>query len=203
MTLAALIRGRPKVEASALATAIPATAATEACESRRMVARVATVAVANCPEHETVVAHRWLLRFPACVTVEVTFAPSIDPAGALACYPDAVAAEPLTETPTVAIPSDIAALFRACRQAGLYDDTDLAALPAMVALDADGTRALVADMHARIFRCSRCRHFRKPGLSSGYCTGRKDQPIVYGLLRNLPEDGGAWCESYCESALDP
>lgn len=199
MTLAALIRGKPKAESGALATAIPATAATKAGESGRAVARVVTVAVANRPEHETVIAERafrWQLHFSDCDPLQVTFAPALDHADVLASYPDAVGAEPVPEPPAVAIPGDVAALFDASERAGLYDDTDRAALPAMVAIDADGTRALVADMQGRIGRCTRCRYLRKPGLSGGYCNNRDDLLPVYGILRALPDDGGAWCSLF-------
>jgi hypothetical protein len=53
MTLAALIRGDWNTESVRVATAIPATAATEDGKKTESVARVATVAVANPPNPET------------------------------------------------------------------------------------------------------------------------------------------------------
>ena len=47
--------------------------------------------------------------------------------------------------------------------------------------------------------CLDCFHFTRPGLSAGYCKGRDDLPLAYGLnhpLRTLPEDGGAACGSF-------
>lgn len=48
--------------------------------------------------------------------------------------------------------------------------------------------------------CSTCRHRKRPGLSSGYCGGgRDDLPGAYGAhhpLRQLPADQGATCASY-------
>ena len=45
--------------------------------------------------------------------------------------------------------------------------------------------------------CRGCRHFRRPGLSGGYCGGdRLDLPPAYGPghpLRRFPGDGGASC----------
>lgn len=45
--------------------------------------------------------------------------------------------------------------------------------------------------------CRGCRHFRRPGLSGGYCGGdRPDLSPAYGpghSLRRLPIDGGASC----------
>jgi hypothetical protein len=94
------------------------------------------------------------------------------------------------------VPADLAALFDACERAGLYDEADRAALPAMLALDAEGTRGLIEAMHSRIGRCRRCRHFRQPGESDGYCTGRDDLPHAYGFMHELPGDGGARCCSF-------
>lgn len=96
--------------------------------------------------------------------------------------------------------SDLMALFDACAAAGLYDDADRGALPAMYALDPDGTRLLIECMHEQITSCRRCQHFRRPGLSDGYCTGRDDLPGAYGLLRTLPDDKGATCDAVERSA---
>jgi hypothetical protein len=98
-------------------------------------------------------AARWLLHFDASQR-EVTFDPPVDYAGALALYPDAVAAEPLPELPP--IPD-----------------------------------------------CHRCLHFRRPGLSLGYCGSpdRTDLAPAYALLRVLPADGGETCQSFALSEM--
>lgn len=139
----------------------------------------------------------WLLHFPDVDPVAVAFAPAVDHAGALAAYPAAIAAEPMPET-AEPVPADLAALFDACERAGLYDEADRTALPAMLALDAEGTRGLIEAMHTRIGRCRRCRHFRRPGKSDGYCTGRSDLAHVYGFMHELPADGGARCDAFDE-----
>lgn len=141
----------------------------------------------------------WLLHFPDLDPVAVAFAPAFDHADALAAYQAAIAAEPMPEPPAVPLPADLAALFDACERIGLYDDQDRAALPAMFALDPDGTRGLIEVMHSRIGRCRRCLHFRRPGLSDGYCTGRDDLPRVYGFMRKLPSDGGAQCADFADT----
>lgn len=51
--------------------------------------------------------------------------------------------------------------------------------------------------------CRDCRHFAKPGHSSGYCAGRDDLPLAYGAnhpLRKLPDDGGASCLTWQANA---
>lgn len=143
-------------------------------------------------KNEVATANRWRLHFAHADVLEVTFAPAVDHAGALASYPVAVAAEPIPGT-AEPVPADLAAPFDACAMAGLYDDADRAALPAMLALDAEGTRGLIEATHSRIGRCRRCRHFRRPGLSDGYCTGRDDLPHAYGFMHRLPDDSGARC----------
>jgi hypothetical protein len=197
MSLADLIRGTPKRDSADTATVTLATPATDGPLVRPSVATVATVTVAIAPEHESATASLWLLHFPDLDPLAVAFAPAVDHAGALASYPAAIAAEPMPET-VEPVPADLAALFDACATAGLYDDADRAALPAMLALDADATRGLIEAMHSRIGRCRRCRHFRRPGLSDGYCTGRDDLPHAYGFMHRLPDDGGAGCGAFDE-----
>lgn len=169
-----------------------ATTATERLEGRATVASVAAVTVANPPERKT--AAGWLLHFPDLDPVAVAFAPERDQAEVLAAYPDALAAEPVPEE-TATVPADALALFDACAKAGLYDD-DRAALPAMFGLDPEGVRRLIEAMHERIASCRRCRHFRRPGLSDGYCTGRDDLPHAHGLLHELPDDEGMRCNAF-------
>lgn len=198
MSLADLIRGASKRDSADVATVTLATPATDGPLIRPSVATVATVTVAIPSEHESASASLWLLHFPDLDPVAVAFAPAVDHARALASYPAALAAEPMPDPSAVPMPADLAALFDACAKAGLYDDADRAALPAMLALDAEGTRGLIEAMHSRIGRCRRCRHFRRPGDSGGYCTGRDDLPHAYGFMHRLPDDGGARCEAFKE-----
>ncbi|GEC97639.1 hypothetical protein ZRA01_37120 [Zoogloea ramigera] len=47
--------------------------------------------------------------------------------------------------------------------------------------------------------CRTCAHFRRPGLSDGYCCERDDLPPAYTPghpLRKLPDDGGASCTAW-------
>lgn len=195
MSLADLIRGKAKSDSASVATVTLATTATDSPPIRPSVARVATVTVAT-PENrnlEGVRAPIWMLHFPDVESVAVVFAPAVDHAGALAAYPAAIAAEPMAEPTTAPIPADLLTLFNACEAAGLYDAADRAALPAMLATDAEGTRQLIEAMHSRIRRCRDCRHFRRPGQSAGYCAGRADLPHAYGLLHHCPDDDGAQC----------
>jgi len=197
MSLADLIRGTSKRESADVATVTLATPATVSPPIRPSVATVATVTVAIATKHESASASLWLLHFHDLDPVTVAFAPAVDHAGALAAYPQAVAAEPIPEA-AEPVSADLAALFDACERAGLYDEADRAALPAMLALDAEGARGLIEATHSRIGRCRRCRHFRQPGKSDGYCTGRDDLPHVYGFMHRLPADGGARCDAFDE-----
>ena len=46
-------------------------------------------------------------------------------------------------------------------------------------------------------RCQACARYRRPGLSDGYCATRSDLPASgYALLRQLPDDRGAWCDHH-------
>jgi len=49
---------------------------------------------------ENVAHFAWLIHFADREPVTVTFSPIVNHAGALACYPDAVAAEPIPDTPS-------------------------------------------------------------------------------------------------------
>lgn len=83
-----------------LATAIPATPATQPKGEAATVARIATVAVAN-PTNEktadTVSSWGWLLHFADREPLEVYCHPDAAHAGILERYPDALAAEPIPE----------------------------------------------------------------------------------------------------------
>lgn len=102
-------------QAGKIATATPATLATQAGGERRAVASVATVAVAKFPQvqtaspakvgaADTATASRWwLIHYPDRNTVEVACCPEATHADILERHPDAVAAEPFT--PTIRQPS--------------------------------------------------------------------------------------------------
>ena len=105
-----------------------------------------------------------------------------------------------------AMPDDLLELFERCEAAGLYGPDDRASLPAMLAADVDGTRWLIERMAEQLGpapeprpaqSCRLCRHYRRPGLSDGYCSHPDggDSP-AYGLLRHLPADGGLACEVF-------
>lgn len=52
---------------------------------------------------------------------------------------------------------------------------------------------------AAVTACVECQHFARPGKSDGYCGGRDDLPLAYGVnhpLRKLPADGGASCDQW-------
>lgn len=144
-------------------------------------------------------ANLWLLHFHDLEPVAVAFAPVVDRTEALAAYPTAIAAEPMSDPPGAPMPPDLSAMFNDCMRAGLYDDADRAALPTVFAADAEGMRALIEAMHSRIGRCRRCLHVRRPGLSEpGYCTGRDDLRHAYGYLYELADHGGARCDLFVD-----
>lgn len=151
MTLSALIRKR---DTGNLATAIPAIPATQPKGAAATVARIATVAVANPKEERTAppakvsagntaTASRWLFHFADREPMEVIFAPAVSHPNALACYPDAVAAEPQTalplRTPTKAEAKEITALVLAV----FASDTDVDRNEALAAALADPDGALL------------------------------------------------------------
>jgi hypothetical protein len=140
--------------------------------------------------------NRWVLHFPDAEPLTVTLDPPGMHAHVLARYLGAVAAEPLPEPEPVALPAEIVALVDDCIAADLYSDWDRETLAPMYAADPAGTRALVAEMHARIGRCYGCQHFARPGLSDGYCTGRGDVEHAYGYMHYLPPDKGARCNDF-------
>ena len=127
MSLSALIRKREPV---AFATATLATVAThdeKTAEKQPTVANVATVAVANvrlAANDKPFGAFRWLIHFTDREPVTATFSPQATHAEALACYSDAVAAEPVTNTPGRAPTDSEAALLRVLIEAVYRDDTD-------------------------------------------------------------------------------
>ncbi len=46
--------------------------------------------------------------------------------------------------------------------------------------------------------CRNCTHWRRPGLSDGYCVARHDLPAATALLHELPADNGASCSRFVD-----
>jgi hypothetical protein len=109
MRLSNLIRGKNGIKDVATATlATVATVATLDFKNTGTVAKVATVAVANSEKRKTAslkepdpgdmaVFWCWLLHFTDRDPLTVTFSPAVSHAEALEQYPDAVAAEPVSD----------------------------------------------------------------------------------------------------------
>lgn len=108
--MSVLSRLREK-QAVRFATATPATVATLEGKKARTVATVASVSVANAPEAKAATPSRWwLLHFDARNPVEVACFPPSTHDEILERYPDAIAAEPFTQTllqPATSIPTDL------------------------------------------------------------------------------------------------
>lgn len=140
MSLAAMMQKR---QSGNFATA---TVATSATVQRGDVATVASVAVANSKTVKTDNCKHysgWLFHFTDSDDLPVIFTPAVDHAAALACYPDAVAAEPIPERPqrkpTKAEADEITALVNAV----FPDDTDDYRAEALAAALADTDGALL------------------------------------------------------------
>lgn len=155
----------------------------------------------------------WLFHFAERDDLPMTFAPAVDHAAALACYPDAVAAEPIPDRPQRKPSKPETDEITALVQAVFADDTDddrAEALAAALA-DPDGALlcyrtiasdrgiAIVAPVVGTVKACRCCEHYTRPGKSEGYCGGRDDLPPAYGEnhpLRRLPADHGASCNQW-------
>ena len=85
----------------------------------------------------------WLLHFADRDSIMATFSPEATHAEALACYPDAVAAEPMTNAPSRAPTDSEAALLRVLIEAVYRDDGDDDRNDALQAALADPDNALV------------------------------------------------------------
>lgn len=155
----------------------------------------------------------WLFHFPDRDDLPVTFAPAVDHAAALAYYPNAVAAEPISDRPqrkpTKAEANEIRVLINAVFH-GDSDDDRAEALAAALA-DPDGALlcyqtiakdrgiALAAPVVGTVKACRCCQYYARPGKSEGYCSVRDDLPLAYGAnhpLRRLPADRGASCNQW-------
>lgn len=213
MSLSALIRKR---QPGNFATATVATLATVQPKTLPSVATVASVAVANAETVKTGDGKpclQWLFHFADRDDLPVTFAPAVDHAGALAYYPEAVAAEPIPDRPqrqpTKAEAEEITALVQAIYA---YDtDDDRAEALAVALSDPEGALlcyrtiakdrsiAIAAPVVGTVKACRCCQHHARPGKSEGYCSGRDDLPLAYGVnhpLRRLPADRGAACNQW-------
>ena len=151
MTLLSLIRKRDTV---GIATAIPAISATRKAAGGETVARIAGIAVATPREEHTAAAakvvaddsataFRWLFYFVGRDPLEAVFVSAVNHDGALACYPDAVAAVPQAEhpcrAPTAIEAQEISALIQAIYADDNYRDRN----EALAAALADPDRALL------------------------------------------------------------
>ena len=61
------------------------------------------------------------------------------------------------------------------------------------------SKVVAIELAAGLLACQRCTHFRTPGFSTGYCSGRDDLPPAYGEthpLRVIPIDGGHSCDTF-------
>lgn len=213
MSLSALIRKRQSGDS---ATATVATLATVQAKTLPSVATVASVAVANAETVKTgdgKPCSQWLFHFADRNDLPVTFAPAVDHSAAMAYYPEAIAAEPIPERaqrkPTKAEAEEITALVLAI-YTNDTDDDRAEALAAALA-DPDGALlcyrtiandrgiAIAAPFEGTVKACRCCQHYARPGKSEGYCGGRDDLPLAYGVnhpLRRLPADRGASCSRW-------
>lgn len=194
MSLSAMIRKR---QSGNFATASPATFATQDGEKVRPVAGVASVAVANptLPKGDKgKPCSRWLFHFAERDDLPVTFAPAVDHAAALACYPNAVAAEPIPDRPQrqliKAEADEIAALVQAIYANDTADDRAEAFTAALA--DPDGALlcyrtlakyrgiAIAAPDVGRPKASWCCHHFTSPDKLDGYFSRRGDLALACG-----------------------
>lgn len=90
-------------------------------------------------------------------------------------------------------------LLEDCARAGIFTEAQLERAEAMRCRDDARAGRLIRVMWSMTRRCDRCEHFRRPGLSNGYCTGdREDLVQAYALLRRLPVDRGARCRRFVD-----
>lgn len=148
------------------------------------------------PEKSDSLSAAWEVHFPGLDPLTVVFAPPVEHAEVLRQYPAATAAVPMPEPVAVPLPADLLALVEVCVLAGVLTEDDRPALGRGFAVDPQGTRALIESLHDQVPTCRRCAHYRRPGLSAGYCIERDDLPPAYALLRELPGDGGASCKTF-------
>ena len=108
-----------------------------------VVTPVTSVTSQNTVTADDAVSWGWLLHFADRDSIMATFSPEATHAEALACYPDAVAAEPMTNAPSRAPTDSEAALLRVLIEAVYRDDGDDDRNDALQAALADPDNALV------------------------------------------------------------
>ena len=107
-----------------------------------VVTPVTSVTSQNTVTADDAVSWGWLLHFADRDSIMATFSPEATHAEALACYPDAVAAEPMTNTPSRAPTDSEAAMLRVLIGAVYRDDGDDDRNDALQAALADPDNAL-------------------------------------------------------------
>ena len=221
MSLSNLIRRKSEPVGFAIAT--PATFATQEGERGRTVASVATVAVAKSPQGQTAppakvspgdtatASRWWLIHFPDRDPVEVSCTPPATHADILERHPDAVAAEPFTQTirqPSAPLTASDETAIRAWL--ALIEETDPATIAEVMGQcqrDADARDYFTGRAAAELPKpdpfpddrrtCDQCAN-----LIARRCTAAKRGEIVasrnYEPIRDLPRR----CEGYAPGATD-
>ena len=214
-------------QAGKVATATPATFATQAGGERRTVASVATVTVAKSPQGQTAspakvgagdtatVSRWWLIHYPDRDPVEVACCPEATHADILERHPDAVAAEPFTPTirqPSAPMTASDETVIRAWL--ALIEETDPAIIAEVIGRcqqDADARDYFTGRAAADNLQknradaanddrrtCDQCAN-----LIARRCQAAKRGEIVasrsYEPIRDLPRR----CEGYAPGADDP
>ena len=215
MTLSDLIR---KGGLGRAATATTATLATHGAEKAGTVVIVATVAVASSASPNSEVAGEatawgWLLHFTDRKPVEAYFSPAATRAEALAAYPGAIGAEPISQsprrTPTDAEAAELRALVRTIGEHDAWTAQDIEDATAAALADPDGAlrcyRAIAEERGSVLLsdeddrrRCDQCANLTERGL----CLAARRGDIVasreYRPVPALPRR----CEGYAPKATD-
>jgi hypothetical protein len=211
-------------QAGKVATATPATFATQEGERGRTVASVATVTVAKSPQGQTgspakvgagdtaTASRWWLIHYPDRDPVEVACCPEANHADILERHPDAVAAEPFTPTirqPSAPMTASEETTIRAWL--ALIVETDPAIISEVIGQcqrDADARDYFTGRAAAELpkldpFPDDRCTCDQCANLIARRCQAAKRGEIVasrnYEPIRDLPRR----CEGYAAGADDP
>ncbi len=164
-------------------------------------------------------ARRWFLYFPDRHPVEIFRSPPATLTDVLVDNPGTIAAEPVLDQVQARCnaTSDDTALIRSWLAS--IGETDATAINEVLtkcgsdpeALDYFMGQACDQGHHQAqelapppaAHSCRTCQHFRRPGLSGGYCNGdRPDLAHVYGAhhtLRQIPADNGKTCGQWRSS----
>lgn len=221
MTLLNLIRG--KSTPTRLATATPATLATQAREMRA-VATAATVAVAMSPQEQSAPLNEpgagdtaptfrwWLIHYPDREPEDVACCPAATHAEILERHPDAVAAEPYTRTirrPKAPMTVDEESAIR--EWLALIEETDPAAIVEVIdqcQRNADERDYFIGRAAAELPKsdllpddrrtCNQCSN-----LIAGRCQAAKHGEIVASQNHEPVLDLAQRCEGYAPGADDP